>query len=77
MKKHKEENTFVINHSSTLQDSINLAVAKYKGREFRAISGWNNVFDYCDVVPLDFLTKMKFLHIMKCDFYIRENWDEL
>ena len=42
---NKEENqTFKINQSEALQDSINIAVAI---KEFRAISGSNEVKDFC------------------------------
>ncbi|WP_294407318.1 deaminase domain-containing protein [uncultured Clostridium sp.] len=42
-----DRKVFVINQSMTLQDSINVAVAYYDGREFKAISGSNDVEDYC------------------------------
>lgn len=38
---------FKINQSSALQDSINIAVATYDNREFKAISGSNNITNYC------------------------------
>lgn len=48
MNLHKDENqTFKINQSEALQDSINIAVAIYNGKEFRAISGSNEVKDCC------------------------------
>ena len=54
IEKHEAyENEFNINQSSALQDSINLAVATYNDNEFRAISGSNDVLDYCTVVPMD------------------------
>ena len=43
----KGKKVFSINQSMTLQDSINVAVAYYNGREFKAISGSNDVEDYC------------------------------
>ncbi|GAB6169801.1 hypothetical protein JCM1393_22610 [Clostridium carnis] len=43
----KEKTTFKIEQSKTLQDSINIAVAIYDNKEFKAISGSNNVRDYC------------------------------
>lgn len=41
------KSVFSINQSSALQDSINIAVADFCGREFKAISGSNDVEDYC------------------------------
>lgn len=43
----KEKNTFIIDQSKALQDSINIAVAIYDNKEFRAISGSNNIKNYC------------------------------
>ena len=45
-----ENGNYVLNQTKALQDTINLAFATYEGVEFRAISGWNDVFDYCKVV---------------------------
>ena len=42
-----EEGIFKIDQSKTLQDSINIAVAVYNNKEFKAISGSNNVTNYC------------------------------
>ena len=36
-----------INQSKTLQDSINIAVAVYNNKEFKAISGSDEIEDYC------------------------------
>ena len=36
-----------INQSKTLQDSINIAVAVYNNKEFKAISGSDEIKDYC------------------------------
>ncbi|MBD7911165.1 MULTISPECIES: deaminase domain-containing protein [Clostridium] len=45
---HKnEKTTFNIDQSETLQDSINIAVAVYDNKEFKAISGSNDISDYC------------------------------
>lgn len=41
------DKVFSINQSTALQDSINIAVAYYCGREFKAISGSNDVEGYC------------------------------
>lgn len=38
---------FEINQSDVLQDSINVAMAVYRGKEFKAISGKSNIEDYC------------------------------
>lgn len=43
----KEKNTFIIDQSKALQDSINIAVAIYDNKKFRAISGSNNIKNYC------------------------------
>lgn len=37
-----------INQSKALQDSINVAVALFNGKEFKAISGSNEIFGYCE-----------------------------
>ena len=42
-----EKITFKIDQSKVLQDSINIAVAVYNNKEFKAISGSNNIIDYC------------------------------
>jgi hypothetical protein len=43
----KEKTTFKINQSKVLQDSINIALAIYDNKEFKAISGSNNIKNYC------------------------------
>ena len=43
----KEKTTFRIDQSKALQDSINIAVAIYDNKEFKAISGSNNITNYC------------------------------
>ncbi|MGG5461826.1 deaminase domain-containing protein [Clostridium sp. B9] len=45
--KDKKNNLFMINQSSALQDSINIAIANYDGKEFKAISGSNEIKSYC------------------------------
>ncbi|MBU5227522.1 hypothetical protein KQI36_12855 [Clostridium senegalense] len=49
----KENTTFKINQSKTLQDSINIAVATYNGKEFKAISGSNEITNYCSAPSLE------------------------
>lgn len=43
---------FVINQSSAIQDSVNMAVAVFNGREFRAVSGKNDIENSCMLIPL-------------------------
>lgn len=50
--------SYIINQSSALQDSINIAVAKFNNIEFKAISGSNDVFDYCKSPKIE---KAKFM----------------
>ncbi|MBU3109908.1 deaminase domain-containing protein [Clostridium gasigenes] len=49
----KEKTTFKINQSKALNDSINIAVAIYDEKEFRAISGSNEIKNYCTSPPLE------------------------
>ncbi len=49
----KEKTTFKIDQSKALQDSINIAVAIYDKKEFRAISGSNDIKNYCTAPPLE------------------------
>ncbi len=49
----KEKTTFKINQSKALQDSINIAVAIFDNKEFKAISGGNNIKNYCIAPPLE------------------------
>lgn len=46
-----EKTTFKIDQSKALQDSINIAVAIYDNKEFKAISGSNNITNYCTSPP--------------------------
>lgn len=48
----KEKNVFKIDQSKTLQDSINIALAIYDNKEFKAISGSNDIEDYCTAPPI-------------------------
>lgn len=49
----KEKTTFKIDQSKALQDSINIAVAIFDNKEFKAISGSNNITNYCTAPPLE------------------------
>jgi len=49
----KEKTTFKIDQSKALQDTINIAVAIYDNKEFKAISGSNNIIDYCTAPSKD------------------------
>lgn len=49
----KEKLKFEIDQSKTLQDSINMALVIYDGKEFRAISGSNEITGYCISPPLE------------------------
>lgn len=42
-----EYQTFNINQSKMLQDTINIAIAVYNNKEFKAISGSNDVEEFC------------------------------
>lgn len=46
-----EKETFSIDQSIALQDSINIAVATYDNKEFKAISGKNDISGYCIAPP--------------------------
>lgn len=50
--KEDKEYVFVINQSSAIQDSVNMAVAVFNGMEFRAISGKNDIENSCMLIPL-------------------------
>lgn len=45
--KAEENATYKINQSETLQGSINIAMAIYDDKEFKAISGNNDIMDFC------------------------------
>ena len=49
----KEKTTFKIDQSKALNDSINIAVAIFNEKEFRAISGSNEIKNYCTAPPLE------------------------
>lgn len=49
----KEKTIFNINQSKALQDSINIAIAVYNNKEFKAISGSNEIKGYCKALPLE------------------------
>lgn len=59
-----EEGTFKINQSNALQDSINIAVSIFDNKEFKAISGSNDIENYC-VSPLPEKTTFKSIKINK------------
>jgi hypothetical protein len=49
----EEKTTFIINQSKALQDSINIVVAIYDNKEFRAISGSDEIINYCSAPQKD------------------------
>ena len=44
-------NTYKINQSIAIQDSVNMAVVIYNGKEFRAVSGKNDIEKSCTLIP--------------------------
>lgn len=48
-----EKGTFKIDQSDALQDSINIAVAVFDNKEFRAVSGSDEVENYCPAPPIE------------------------
>lgn len=48
----KYNNTYKINQSTAIQDSVNMAIAIYDGKEFRAVSGKNDIKNSCTLIPL-------------------------
>lgn len=54
MKSHESEyKTFKINQSEALQDTINIAIATFDGKDFKAISGKNDIEGYCTAPDLE------------------------
>lgn len=49
----KEKTTFKIDQSKSLQDTINIAIAIYDDKKFKAISGSNEIINYCSAPPQD------------------------
>ena len=49
--KFQEKATFKIDQRKTLQGSINIALAIYDNKEFKAISGNNDIPNYCSAPP--------------------------
>ncbi|MGL5314336.1 MAG: deaminase domain-containing protein [Peptostreptococcaceae bacterium] len=47
MMNDKGHKNFNIDQSSTLQDTINIAVATYDNKEYKAVSGSNDVTEFC------------------------------
>lgn len=45
-------NTYKINQSIAIQDSVNMAIVIYNGKEFRAVSGKNDIENSCTLIPL-------------------------
>ncbi|MDO5793665.1 MAG: deaminase domain-containing protein [Turicibacter sp.] len=43
-------NTYKINQSIAIQDSVNMAIVTYNGKEFRAVSGKNDIEDSCTLI---------------------------
>lgn len=50
---NKDKATYSIDQSKVLQDTINIAIALYDNREFKAISGSNNIDGYCMAPPIE------------------------
>ncbi|WP_133016069.1 deaminase domain-containing protein [Clostridium cuniculi] len=44
-------NTYKINQSIAIQDSVNMAIVIYNGKEFRAVSGKNDIENSCTLIP--------------------------
>ena len=45
------DNTYKINQSTAIQDSVNMAIVIYNGKEFRAVSGKNDIENSCTLIP--------------------------
>ena len=43
--------TYKINQSTAIQDSVNMAIVIYNGKEFRAVSGKNDIENSCTLIP--------------------------
>ena len=43
--------TYKINQSIAIQDSVNMAIVIYNGKEFRAVSGKNDIENSCTLIP--------------------------
>lgn len=54
----EDDKIFNINQTKTLQDTINIAIAIYDNKEFKAISGSNDVVEFC-TAPNDEDTNFK------------------
>lgn len=44
-------NRYKINQSIAIQDSVNMAIVIYNGKEFRAVSGKNDIENSCTLIP--------------------------
>lgn len=53
MVKNKREKTIELNQSKLLQDSVNLALVIFDNKEFKAISGKNDIDGYCETLSSD------------------------
>lgn len=45
-------NTYKINQSIAIQDSVNMAIAVFNDKEYRAVSGKNDIEESCTLIPL-------------------------
>ncbi len=45
------DNIYKINQSVAIQDSVNMAIVIYNGKEFRAVSGKNDIENSCTLIP--------------------------
>ena len=54
-------NTYKINQSIAIQDSVNMAIVTYNGEEFRAVSGKNDIENSCTLISpgLEFFESCK------------------
>lgn len=52
IRREYEDNIFRINQSSAIQDSVNMAVAVFNNKEFRAVSGKNDISNSCTLIPI-------------------------
>lgn len=48
----EEHGVFKINQSMVIQDSVNKAIAVFNNKEFRAVSGKNDIEDSCTLIPM-------------------------
>ena len=48
----EEDGVFKINQSIAIQDSVNMAIAVFNDKEYRAVSGKNDIEESCTLIPL-------------------------